>query len=88
MTDRVAYRCETVLTSLLLTLPGLLVLGPAGLKLVSNGLLTLLLSLLPVDGLHQHALVLEHVTLDLQQPMPCWFLRAINRGGLLAQHSL
>ena len=61
-----AYRCEPVLAPLLFTLTSLLVLGPAGLKLVSNGLLTHLLSLLPVDGFHQHTLVLEHITLDLQ----------------------
>ena len=60
------YRCESVLTPLLLALPSLLVLGATSLKLVSNGLLTLLLGLLPVDGLHQHTLVLENVTLDLQ----------------------
>ncbi len=60
------YRCKSVLAPLLLALPSLLVLGAASLKLVSNGLLTLLLGLLPVDGLHQHTLVLEHVTLDLQ----------------------
>lgn len=60
------YRGEPVLTPLLLALPSLLVLGSPGLKLVSNSLLTLLLSLLPVNSLHQDTLVLEDVTLDLQ----------------------
>ena len=74
------YRCEPVLTPLLFALPGLLVLASASLELVSNGLLTLLLSLLLVDGLHQHTLVLEHITLDLQQPSRHFTCRRMDVG--------
>jgi len=42
-----------------------LVLGTARLQLVGDALLAHLLRLLLVDGLHQDALVLEHVTLNL-----------------------
>lgn len=43
-----------------------LVLRAASLELISDGLLASLLSLSPVNGLHENALVLEHVTLALQ----------------------
>ncbi|KFM28487.1 hypothetical protein F751_5714 [Auxenochlorella protothecoides] len=43
-----------------------LVLGAARLELVGQRLLANAVRLLLVDGLHQHALVLVHVTLDLQ----------------------
>ena len=42
-----------------------LVLGAAGLELVGDGLLAGLLGLLLEDGLHEHTLVLVHVTLAL-----------------------
>lgn len=48
-----------------LALAGGLVLGAAGLKLVGDRLVARLLCLLLVDGLHQDALVLVHVTLAL-----------------------
>lgn len=61
-----AYRAEALLAAGQLALAGGLVLSTAGLKLVSNGLLTDLLGLLLVDGLHEHTLVLVHVTLHLR----------------------
>lgn len=60
------YRGEAFLTAGQLALPRGLVLGTASLKLVSNRLLTDLLSLQVVDRLHQHTLVLVHITLYLQ----------------------
>ncbi len=65
-----AYHSEALLPACDLALAGLLVLGPPCLELVSDGLLTNVLSLLLVDGLHEHALVLEVVSLDLQRPLP------------------
>mmetsp|Transcript_35809 Transcript_35809/g.79703 ORF Transcript_35809/g.79703 Transcript_35809/m.79703 type:complete len:243 (-) Transcript_35809:27-755(-) len=62
---QVHARGQTLLTPCGLALPGGLVLSTTGLKLVLNGLLADLLSLLLVHSLHQHTLVLEHVTLDL-----------------------
>jgi len=56
---------QSLLTPRALALAGGLVLAAARLELVGDGLLADLLSLLLVDGLHQHTLVLEHVTLDL-----------------------
>ena len=60
-----AYRAEALLTAGQLALARRLVLGAAGLELVCNGLLADLLGLLLVDGLHEHTLVLVHVTLHL-----------------------
>ena len=47
-------------------LTGRLVLGAARLELISDGLLAGLLSLGPVNSLHENAFVLEDVTLALQ----------------------
>ena len=69
-----AYSCKASLPALQLAGTRRLVLGTPGLKLVCNGLLTDLLCLLLVDGLHQDTLVLEVVTLDLRMKHTHWIV--------------
>mmetsp|Transcript_35962 Transcript_35962/g.106302 ORF Transcript_35962/g.106302 Transcript_35962/m.106302 type:complete len:236 (+) Transcript_35962:567-1274(+) len=59
-----AHRSDALLAACSLALARGLALDAARLELVCNGLLADLLSLLAVHSLHQHTLVLEHVTLD------------------------
>lgn len=61
-----AHLREALLAARDLARAGSLVLGAPRLQLVRDVLLADLLRLLLVDRLHQHALVLVHVTLDLQ----------------------
>ena len=58
---------KALLPACQLALPGLLALAAASLELVCNVLLADPVSLLAVDGLSEHTLVLVHITLHLQQ---------------------
>jgi len=69
----------------ILPLSACLALGALGLKLISNGLLSCLLSLGLVDTLHKNSLVLEHVTLDLQVHVVVHVLVNLLRLTVLAQ---
>ena len=80
-------RGQTLLAARNLALASRLVLGAARLELVGDGLLASLLRLGPVDRLHEHTLVLEHVTLALQVHLVVHVLVNLLRLAVLLQQA-
>ncbi|GIL95033.1 hypothetical protein Vretimale_1144, partial [Volvox reticuliferus] len=84
---QVQARCQPLLAPRGFALARGLILGAACLKLVGNGLLAHLLRLLLVHGLHQHALVLKDVTLNLHVQVVVKVLINLLRVAVLLQET-